>query len=117
MPVAGCVGQGRRRVRGYVSAAERHSKTVRLQTLRARLGEVDTRLQAGRVSVVHGGKSLLHKRNNLDAARVSGAQWRQQLESARLFLTTGADAAGDRLAHDRVTQDRAAAVAGKHAAG
>jgi IS605 OrfB family transposase len=87
VPVGGCDGAGRRRVRGYASAAERHAKTVRLQTLRTRLGEVESRLQTGRVSVVRGGKALLHKRNNLDAAGLSEAQWRQEWEPARLFLT------------------------------
>ncbi|MGH3561615.1 MAG: hypothetical protein ACRDTN_07395, partial [Mycobacterium sp.] len=87
VPVAACVGRGRRRVRGYASAAERHSKTVRLQTLRIRLGKVETRLQTGRVSVVRGGKALLHKRNNLDVSGVTEAQWHREWESARLFLT------------------------------
>jgi hypothetical protein len=85
--VAGCEGAGRRRVRGYATAAQWHAKTVRLQTLRTRLREVQTRLQTGRVSVVRGGKALLDKRNNLDAAGVTEAQWRQEWESARLFLT------------------------------
>ncbi|HME66697.1 MAG TPA: transposase, partial [Streptosporangiaceae bacterium] len=85
--VGGCQGAGRRRVRGYATAAERHAKTVRGQTLRTRLSEVQTRLQTGNVSVVRGGKALLHKRNNLAAAGISEAQWRQQWESARLFLT------------------------------
>ncbi|MGH3967843.1 MAG: hypothetical protein ACRDTV_06940, partial [Mycobacterium sp.] len=87
VPVAESVGRGRRRVRGYASVAERHAKTVRLQTLRTRLGEVEARLAAGRVSVVRGGKALLDQRNNLDAAGVSAPQWRQRWESARLFLT------------------------------
>ena len=68
VPVGGCVGRGRRRVRGHVDRAERHSKTMRLQTLLTRLGEVEGLLEAGRVSVVRGGKALLHKRNNLDVA-------------------------------------------------
>ena len=87
VPVGQCVGRGRRRVCGYADTAERHSKTLRLQTLRTRLGEVETRLAAGRVSVVRGGKALAHKRNNLDVAGVSKAQWRQEWEAARLFLT------------------------------
>jgi hypothetical protein len=85
--VGHCVGRGRRRVCGYADTAERHCKTLRLQTLRIRLGEVEARLEAGRVSVVRGGKALLHKRSNLDVAGVTEAQWRQKWESARLFLT------------------------------
>ncbi|HET9877328.1 MAG TPA: hypothetical protein VFQ37_16465 [Mycobacterium sp.] len=84
---AGCEGRGRRRVRGYATTAERHCKTVRRQTLHNRLEQVEARLQTGRVSVVRGGKAVLHKRNNLDAAGVAEAQWRQQWEAARLFLT------------------------------
>ncbi len=87
VPVAECVGRGRRQVRAYATTAERHAKTVRCQTLKTRLGEVQTRLQAGSVTVVRGGKALLHKRNNLAAAGLSAARWRQQWESARLFLT------------------------------
>jgi hypothetical protein len=54
--VGGCQGVGRRRLRGYATAVERHTKTVRLQTLRTRLGEVETCVQTGRVSVVRGGR-------------------------------------------------------------
>jgi hypothetical protein len=76
--VGECVGQGRRRVPGYADTAERHSEPVRLQTLPTRLSEVRARLETGPVSVVRGGKALLHKRNNLDLAGVTEAQWRQQ---------------------------------------
>jgi IS605 OrfB family transposase len=37
--------------------------------------------------VVRGGKALLHKRNNLDAAGLTVQQWRQQWAAARLFVT------------------------------
>lgn len=49
--------------RGYATAAERHSKTIRLKALKARLGRVRRHVDAGTVSVVRGGKSLLQKRN------------------------------------------------------
>ena len=39
------------------------------------------------MSVVRGGKALLRKRGSLAAAGLTQAQWRQQWESARLFLT------------------------------
>jgi IS605 OrfB family transposase len=39
------------------------------------------------VSVVRGGKALLRTRNNLGEAGLTQARWRQQWESARLFLT------------------------------
>ena len=75
------------RTRGYATPAERHAKTVRLQALRIRLAHVERQLQAGAVSVVRGGKSLLRKRNNLAAAGLTEAQWHSQWESSRLFLT------------------------------
>jgi hypothetical protein len=87
LPVGDCVGRGRGRVRGYATGAERHAKTVRLHTLRRRLAEVEHRLQSGAVSVVRGGKALLHKRNNLAAAQLTEAGWRERWKAARLFLT------------------------------
>ena len=37
--------------------------------------------------MTRGGKSLLRKRNNLDAAGITESQWRRQWESSRMFLT------------------------------
>jgi hypothetical protein len=89
VPVGGKSG----RTRGYATVAERHAKTVRLQVLTARLGRVERQLEAGTVSVVRGGKSLLRMRNNLAAAGLTQAQWRERWESARLFLTADGEAA------------------------
>ena len=75
------------RVPGYPTRAERHSKTVRVQALRTRLTKVGQQLQTGRVSVCRGGKTLLHKRDNLGAAGLTQAQWREQWTASRLFLT------------------------------
>ncbi len=72
---------------GYPTAAERYAKTVRLRALRARLARVERQAEGGAVSVVRGGKALLRKRNNLAAAGLTEARWRQRWESARLFLT------------------------------
>ena len=72
---------------GYPTRAERHSKTVRVQALRTRLTKVGQQLQTGRVSVCRGGKTLLHKRDNLGAAGLTEAQWREQWTASRLFLT------------------------------
>ena len=80
------------RMRGYASAAERHAKAVRLQSLKARLAGVERQLEAGAVSVVRGGKALLRTRNNLAGAGLTTDQWRQQWESARLFLTADGEA-------------------------
>ena len=81
------VGGEAGRVRGYATVAERHAKALRLQVLQARLARVNRRLEAGTVSVARGGKALLRRRNNLAAAGLTQDQWRQDWESARLFLT------------------------------
>jgi len=75
------------KTRGYPTAAERHAKTVRLQTLKTRLSRVQRQLDSGTVSVVRGGKALLRKRNDLTAAGLTQAEWRREWESSRLFLT------------------------------
>ena len=89
VPAGGRAG----RTRGYATAAERHAKTIRLRSLQARLARVERQLGAGTVSVVRGGKALLRHRNNLAAAGLTGDRWRQQWESARLFLTADGEAA------------------------
>ena len=89
VPAGGTSG----RVRGYATAAERHAKAVRLRSLQARLARVERQLETGTVSVVRGGKALLRKRGSLAAAGLTQAQWRQQWESARLFLTADGEAA------------------------
>jgi hypothetical protein len=80
-------GQKAGRVRGYATSAERHAKAVRLHVLRARLARVERRLKAGTVPVVRGGEALLRKRGHLAQAGLTEARWRQEWESARLFLT------------------------------
>ena len=83
VPVGGKAGKAR----GYATTAERHSKTIRLQTLKARLGQVQRQLDSGVVSVTRGGKALMRKRNNLGDAGLTEGQWRREWESSRLFLT------------------------------
>jgi IS605 OrfB family transposase len=83
VPVGGKDG----RTRGYATAAERHSKMIRLKTLEARLAHVQRRLDSSTVSVVRGGKALLRRRNSLAAAGLTEDQWRREWESARLFIT------------------------------
>jgi hypothetical protein len=80
------------RVRGYARPAERHGKIIRLHALRARLAGVERRLDAGRVQVVRGGRDLLRKRANLAAAGLTEAEWRQQWDAARTFLTADGEA-------------------------
>ena len=83
VPAGGKAG----RTRGYATPAERHAKTLRLKALKARLGQVQRRLEAGTVSVVRGGKALLRARNNLAAAGLTQVRWRREWEASRLFLT------------------------------
>jgi hypothetical protein len=83
VPAGGKSGQ----VRGYATPAERHAKSIRLKSLRARADRADQWLAAGAVSVVRGGRALLRKRGSLDAAGLTEEQWRVQWEAARLFLT------------------------------
>jgi len=44
-------------------------------------------MAAGRVSVVRGGRRLLHARANLAEVEMTQAQWRERWDAGRLFLT------------------------------
>jgi hypothetical protein len=79
-------------VRDYANAAERWEKQRRLDLLTARLARVEARLAQGRVSVVRGGRRLLHARQHLEAAGLTEPQWRQRWQAARWFLTADGDA-------------------------
>jgi hypothetical protein len=104
VPVGQARGRGRSRVRGYRSQAERFQKQRRLQQLQARLGEVEGRLAAGRVSVCRGGRRLAKLRHAVADAGAGGrgkdrsttqvtkAQWREYWEAERLFLTADGEA-------------------------
>jgi hypothetical protein len=81
-----------RRVRGYASRAERWEKQRRLDVLTGRLARVDAQIAQGRVSVVRGGRRLLHARQHLEVAGLTESQWRRQWESARWFLAADGDA-------------------------
>ena len=87
-PVGGKAG----RMRGYPTKAERWAKQRRLQTLTARLAQVDARLATARVSVARGGRQLLRLRQHLAAASPTEQQWRQQWAAERLFLTADGEA-------------------------
>jgi IS605 OrfB family transposase len=75
------------RVNGYATPAERHAKTLRLKALKGRLARVERQTADGRVSVTRGGRRLLRARLNLQDVGLTGAQWRQRWDAARLFLT------------------------------
>ncbi|MCX5606618.1 hypothetical protein OHB39_03240 [Streptomyces sp. NBC_00047] len=74
-------------VRGYQSRAERAQKQCRLQSLTARLTEVDRRIEGGHPAIVLGGRRLARARHNLADTSLTESEWRERWDSARLFLT------------------------------
>lgn len=91
---------------GYRSRAEWFCKTRRLAVLESRLARIEADYAAGRVSVVRGGKRLLHTRHHLAGAGLTEAQWRQRWDAARWFLSADGEA-GKRFGNEtiRVTPD------------
>lgn len=85
-------GERQGRTAGYATAAERHSKTIRLKALQARLARVEERVAAGAVGVTRGGRRLMRARLNLAAAGLTEEQWRERWEASRLFLTADGEA-------------------------
>ncbi|MGA2803134.1 MAG: hypothetical protein ABSF89_01915 [Acidimicrobiales bacterium] len=83
----------RGRTRGYATETERWETQRRLQVLKARLGEVEARLEAGRVSVCKGGRRLARTRHHLAEAGLDEHTWRQQWEAERLFICADGEAA------------------------
>src|SRR6266702_1585661 len=80
------------RTRGYGTQAERFEKQRRLQALRHRLAEAESRSQAGQVSVCRGGRRLARSRHQLAAAGLSLPGWRDRWQAARLFLCADGEA-------------------------
>ncbi|OAH12157.1 hypothetical protein [Streptomyces jeddahensis] len=80
-------GQRKGKVRGYADQNERFQKQRRLQVLKARLARVEQRIDAGRPSIVVGGRRLARIRHNLEKAHLTAAEWGQRWEAERLFLT------------------------------
>ncbi len=72
---------------GYRTRPEWFAKTRRLAVLQQRLAAVEAERAAGHVSVVRGGKQLLHKRHHLDQAGLTQVQWRDRWETGRWFLS------------------------------
>jgi IS605 OrfB family transposase len=91
---------------GYRTRHEWFCKTRRLAVLQQRLDTVETDRAAGHVSVVRGGKRLLHKRHHLTEAGLTQVQWRDQWEAARWFLSADGES-GKRWGNEtvRVTGD------------
>lgn len=86
------VGERKSRTRGYATQSERWHKQRRLQALKARLGDVEARIEQGQVSVVRGGRRLAKNRQNLDDAGLTLDQWRDQWDTSRLFLSADGEA-------------------------
>ncbi|MGB9111450.1 MAG: hypothetical protein WCF24_01835 [Acidimicrobiales bacterium] len=80
------------RLRGYAMRQEFYEKRRRLQHLRARLSEVEQRLETGRVSICRGGARLAKSRHNLDAAGLTEASWRERWDAKRLFICADGEA-------------------------
>lgn len=68
------IGKGRGRARGYATGAEHFAKRRRLNALEHRLGEVERRVDEGRVSVCRGGRALARTRHHLEEATMTEAQ-------------------------------------------
>ncbi|MEU6323173.1 IS200/IS605 family accessory protein TnpB-related protein [Streptomyces sp. NPDC047009] len=91
---------------GYRSRNEWFHKSRRLAILEAQYERVNAEREAGRVSVVRGGRRLLKQRHNLDAAKKTKEQWRREWETTRWFLTADGES-GKRFGNEtiRVTPD------------
>ncbi|MBO0682620.1 MAG: hypothetical protein J2P45_05645 [Candidatus Dormibacteraeota bacterium] len=86
------VGERHGRIRGYANQAERFQKQRRLQILKGRLVQVETRLATGHLSVTRGGRDLARLRQNLEATELSESEWRERWEAARLFIVADGEA-------------------------
>ncbi|MFD7263576.1 hypothetical protein [Streptomyces sp. NPDC059874] len=58
-----------------------------MRVLTSRLAEVERRIAAGRPAVVVGGRRLAKVRHNLADVGLTEAEWRQQWDAQRMFLT------------------------------
>ncbi len=83
---AGPVRKRGRKPKGYVSRGERFQKQRRLSNLHSRTVKTQERIKTGRPQVVIGGRKLLHKRHNLEAAGLTVEQWEQQWRARRMFI-------------------------------
>nr|WP_241775890.1 transposase [Streptomyces exfoliatus] len=86
---------------GYRSKGEWFFKSRRLHILEHRLGVARAEREAGVVHVVRGGRKLLNTRHNLDAARLTEAEWRQRWEAERWFLAADGES-GKRFGNETI---------------
>lgn len=104
LPIGGKGSRGK--PGGYRGKGEWFQKTRRLAVLETRYEQVRAERSSGKVSVVRGGRGLLHQRHNLAAAQKTEAQWRAEWEASRWFLTADGES-GKRHGNEtiRVTPD------------
>ncbi|ROQ24645.1 IS605 OrfB family transposase [Streptomyces sp. PanSC19] len=86
---------------GYRTRQEWHAKSRRLRVLEDRLAAAQADAAAGRVRVVRGGKRLARSRHNLEAARLTEAEWRARWEAERWFCQADGEA-GKRYGNDTI---------------
>lgn len=91
----------RKRPGGYRSRQEWHAKSRRLATLQERLAAVRADFEAGKVSVVRGGKDVARNRHHLADARLSESQWRERWEARRWFLQADGES-GKRFGNETI---------------
>lgn len=91
---------------GYRSEHEWFHKSRRLAVLQDRYERVCADREAGRVSVVRGGRRLLNTRHHLQAAQLTETAWRERWEASRWFLSADGES-GKRFGNEtiRVTPD------------
>ena len=92
VPCGETTGTGKTQVRGYRTGSERRAKLQRRDLLAARMERLAADHQAGRVSIVRGGRRLAHTRHHLEEAALTQAQWRDRWEAARLFMCADGEA-------------------------
>ncbi|MGW5779213.1 IS200/IS605 family accessory protein TnpB-related protein [Streptomyces sp. NPDC003863] len=86
---------------GYRSKHEWFHKSRRLAILEDRYEQVRAEREAGRVSVVRGGRRLFNQSHNLAAAGRTADQWRAEWEAARWFLTADGES-GKRFGNETI---------------
>ena len=75
------------RFAGYRRLEELHAKTRRLAALTDRLDRVHTSLDHGRPTITVGGKRLWRRGHDRQRTGLTGVEWREHWEAARMFFT------------------------------
>ncbi|MEU9295250.1 IS200/IS605 family accessory protein TnpB-related protein [Streptomyces sp. NPDC048266] len=86
---------------GYRSKDEWFRKSRRLAVLEDRYERVRARREAGRVSVVRGGRRLFNQRHDLAVAGRTADEWRIGWEATRWFLTADGES-GKRFGNETI---------------